>query len=177
MVFSKNREDKWTPSDLTMIRHNFAISNALYNNSAIVMDQKNSLVYYSLILTLLEKLRDVVCYIFAKKKKKLVKKPEVWYYDIHVCIGCKILLFLYWAALCQFYCLFSFTKKYVLCTCQSSYWQKNDQVCAKQVTFIEGMYIYKYIYFFSYITLAYKKVSEIHHQTLLHDFPKQKGIF
>ena len=38
MVFSKNREDKWTPSDLTMIRHNFAISNALYNNSAIVMD-------------------------------------------------------------------------------------------------------------------------------------------
>ena len=67
MVFSKNREDKWTPSDLTMIRHNFAISNALYNNSAIVMDQKNSLVYYSLILTLLEKLRDVVCYIFAKK--------------------------------------------------------------------------------------------------------------
>ena len=176
MVFSKNREDKWTPSDLTMIRHNFAISNALYNNSAIVMDQKNSLVYYSLILTLLEKLRDVVCYIFAKKQK-LVKKPEVWYYDIHVCIGCKILLFLYWAALCQFYCLFSFTKKYVLCTCQSSYWQKNDQVCAKQVTFIEGTYIYKYIYFFSYITLAYKKVSEIHHQTLLHDFPKQKGIF
>ena len=83
MVFSKNREDKWTPSDLTMIRHNFAISNALYNNSAIVMDQKNSLVYYSLILTLLEKLRDVVCYIFAKKQK-LVKKPEVWYYDIHV---------------------------------------------------------------------------------------------
>ena len=67
MVFSKNREDKWTPSDLTMIRHNFAISNALCNNSAIVMDQKNSLVYYSLILTLLEKLRDVVCYIFAKK--------------------------------------------------------------------------------------------------------------
>ena len=73
MVFSKNREDKWTPSDLTMIRHNFAISNALYNNSAIVMDQKNSLVYYSLILTLLEKLRDVVCYIFAKKKKNWLK--------------------------------------------------------------------------------------------------------
>ena len=37
-------------------------------------------------------------------------------------------------------------------------------------------YIHKYIFFFSYITLAYKKVSEIHHQTL-HDFPKQKGIF
>ena len=54
-----------------------------------------------------------MCYIFAKKK--LVKKPEVWYYDIHVCIGCKILLlFLYWAALCQFYCSLSQKSMYYL---------------------------------------------------------------
>ena len=107
------------------------------------MDQKNSLVYYSLILTLLEKLRDVVCYIFAKKN--LVKKPEVWYYDIHV----QVVKYYYYFYIGQHYVnfiVYSLSQK-------SRYYVHVSQVTGKkiQVTFIEGTYIYKYIYIFSAI--------------------------
>ena len=109
-------------------------------------------------------------------QKKLVKKPEVWYYDIHALV----VKYYYYFYIGQHYVnfiVYSLSQKsmYYVHVIVKLLAKKRPGLC-NIGHFYNRRYIYKYIYIFSYITLAYKKVSEIHHQTL-HDFPKQKGIF
>ena len=96
-----------------------------------------------------------MCYIFAKKK--LVKKPEVWYYDIHVQVV-KYYDYFYIGQHYVNFIVYSLSQKsmYYVHVSQVT-GKKNDQVCAKQVTFIEGTYIYKYIYIFQLYNLSIQK--------------------